>query len=58
MYTVCVPLEAVCMYVHCVCTLCMYVHCVCLVPLEAEIVLEPLKLELQTVVSYHMGAGN
>ena len=39
---------------------CIYVcvPCVCLVPTEERIGVRPLKLELQMVVSHHMGAGN
>lgn len=34
---------------------CMYVHHLCAVPLEAREGLDPLGLELQLVVSHHVG---
>lgn len=55
--TVCV-LPA-CMFVHCMydCTLHVCLCTACLVPMDAEDSVNPLELELQTLVSHHIGAG-
>jgi hypothetical protein len=36
----------------------MSMHCLSVVPAETEEGLEPLELELQTIVSYHVGSEN
>lgn len=55
--TVCVL--SACAFVHCMYVYVLHVclYTTCLVPEKAEQSVDPLELELQTLVSHHIGAG-